>query len=642
MDFLWLASRLDGDVSVVTSRDMSTDSNFCTLAAFAYICNMREWFQLFKRTIIRGYHNGVQFLRTRVTKVQYIIITATLTGFVSGMMAVFLKRSVQQVERLVQHFSGKEYLFLLCPAAGLLLTTWIIQRFFRGHIDRGIAMVLKSIAGKSSFIPSRNNYIHFITSALTVGSGGSAGLESPIVATGSSLGSTMGRLGLLNYSERTLMIACGAAAGISAVYDAPIAGVMFAVEVLLAETIVSYFVPLIIAAVVGVLCSKMYLGETSMLNFALKQNFDYTNVPMYVLMGVGAGFLSLYYAKAFRGVDRKLHHWKVNPYAKALSGGLMLAAFFLLFSPLYGEGYESVKMLAEDTPTRLLPGAAWLRHIPANTLLIVFTGCILLLKPVTAAITIGSGGNGGNFAPSVFVGAYWGFFFSRLGNATGLLHLPEGNFTLVGMAGILSGVMYCPLTAIFLIAEITNGYGLIIPLMIVASLAYFIAKTFEPYYMETKQLALSGEIFTHRREHNILSTLSLAGLTERDYEVFHPADPFKDLIRHIAEADKQIFAVVDAEHRLVGMIALNDVRGMMFQPEAYGKTLLKDLISRPPAILTIDTPMTGVMREFDRTGAEYLPVADEDGRFAGFVSRTRLFEKYRSQVAQITDIYDNE
>lgn len=603
---------------------------------------MRAWTQPFKRKIIRAYHNGVHFLRTRISKVQYIIITATLTGFVSGMMAVLLKRSVQQVERLVQHFSGKEYLFLLCPAAGLLLATWIIQRFFHGHIDKGIAMVLKSIAGKSSFIPARNNYIHFITSAITVGSGGSAGLESPIVATGSSLGATMGRLGLLNYSERTLMIACGAAAGIAAVYDAPIAGVMFAVEVLLAETVVSYFVPLIIAAVAGVLCSKMYLGESSMFNFALKSNFDYKNVPMYVLMGVGAGFLSLYYAKAFRGVDTKLHHWKVNPYTKALSGGLMLAAFFLVFSPLYGEGYESVRMLADDTPMRILPGAAWLGHIPPNVLLIVFTGCILFLKPLTAAITIGAGGNGGNFAPSVFVGAYWGFFFSRLGNATGLLHLPEGNFTLVGMAGLLSGVMYCPLTAIFLIAEITNGYGLIVPLMIVATIAYFIARTFEPYYMETKQLALAGEIFTHRREQNILSAFSLGGLTERDHEVFHPADSFKDLIRHIAAVDKRIFAVVDASHHLLGVIAINNIRGMMFQPEVYDKKELKELMSRPPAILTIDTPMTKVMQEFDRTGAEYLPVIDDDKRFAGFVSRARIFEKYRSQVAQIRDIYDDE
>jgi CIC family chloride channel protein len=603
---------------------------------------MQQWIDTVKKKIIRLYHHGVHYLRTKVTKVQYIILTATLTGFVSGVMAVLLKSFVHWVEGIVQHFSGKEYLFLLCPAAGLLLTTWIIQRFFRGHIEKGIAMVLHSIARKSAFIPSRNNYIHFLTSALTVGSGGSAGLESPIVATGSSLGSTVARLGLLSYSERTLMIACGAAAGIAAVYDAPIAGVMFAVEVLLAETMVSYFVPLIIAAVMGVLCSKIYLGQSNLFNFVLKQDFNYNNVPFYVLMGIGAGFLSLYYAKAFRGVDGRFHHWTSSPYAKAVTGGLMLAAFFLLFAPLYGEGYESVRMLADGTPQHILPGAGWLHRIQPDLLLLVFTGCILMLKPITAAITIGAGGNGGNFAPSVFVGAYWGFFFSRLGNATGWLHLPESNFTLVGMAGVLSGVMYCPLTAIFLIAEITNGYGLIIPLMIVSSIAYFIVKTFEPYYMETKQLALSGQIFTHRRERNILSSLSLDALTQRDHTVLHPNDAFRDLVRLIQQEDKNVFAVVDQAHRLAGIIELGDIKSMLFQPELYDKTPVKDILKQPKEILATDTPMTEVMRQFDRTHAAYLPVIDDERRFLGFVSKSHLFEQYRSRVAQQKDIYEED
>jgi chloride channel protein, CIC family len=593
-----------------------------------------------KKQLVRIYHTVVHYLRTKVSKVQYIILTATLTGFVSGIMAVLLKRSVQQVEKVVQGFSGKEYLFLLCPAAGLLLTTWIIQRFFRGHIEKGIAMVLHSVARKSSFIPSRNNYIHFITSALTVGSGGSAGLESPIVATGASLGSTVGRLGMLSYSERTLMIACGAAAGISAVYNAPIAGVMFAIEVLLVESMVSYFVPLIIAAVVGVLCSKIYLGQADLFNFVLKQNFNYDNVPFYILMGIGSGFLSLYYAKAFKRVDGRFHRWKRNPYAKALTGGLMLAAFFLLFAPLYGEGYESVKMLADGTPARILPAAGWLQHIKPDLLLLVFTGCILLLKPITAAITIGSGGNGGNFAPSVFVGAYWGFFFSRLGNVTGWLHLPEGNFTLVGMAGLLSGVMYCPLTAIFLIAEITNGYGLIIPLMIVSSIAYFIAKTFEPYYMETKQLALDGQIFTHKRERNILSSLNLAVLTPRDVVVLHPEDSFKELVGHIQREDRGVYAVVDDTRQLLGIIELSDIKGMLFQPELYDKTQLRSLMKRPSLVLALDTPMTEVMRQFDLTQALHLAVVDEDKHFVGFITKSRLFEQYRSQIAQQTDIYE--
>jgi len=594
--------------------------------------------------VVRACHNAAQFVRKRVSRIQYIMIAATLTGFVSGVMAVLLKRLVQQTERLVQHFSDKQYLFLLCPAAGLLLTTWVIQRFFRGHIEKGIAMVLKAISRRSSDIPPRNNYLHFITSALTVGSGGSAGLESPIIATGSSLGSTMAKLGLLSNAERTLMIGCGAAAGIAAVYDAPIAGVMFAVEVLLPDTVVSYFVPLIIAAVMGVLCSKVYFGAPNMLHFQIRQSFDYRNVPMYVMTGIGAGFLSLYYARAFAGVDKRLHAWKTSPYTKALAGGLMLAAFFLLFAPLYGEGYESVRMLTNDTPTRILPAALWTQKLPQNLFLILFTGFILFLKPITAAITIGSGGNGGNFAPSVFVGAYWGFFFSRLWNVTcwPWLQIPETNFTLVGMAGILSGVMYCPLTAIFLIAEITNGYALIVPLMIVSSIAYFIARTFEPYYMETKQLAMDGLIFTHRRESNILTSLSLAALLERDHQVLHSGDTFDDLLRLVQQTDKQIFAIVDAKQHLEGVIVLNDVRGMMFQREAYARTLLKDIMREPPAVLLIDTRMSRVMEEFDATKARVLPVLDAENKYIGFVSRSRLFELYRSRIVQQRDIYDED
>lgn len=601
---------------------------------------MLRLIRIFQKVATRVYQNALHYLRTKLSRVQYIILTATLVGFVSGAMAVLLKKSVVQVERVVQGFSGKEYLFILCPAAGLLLTTWIIQRFFRGYIDKGIAMVLRSIARKSAFIPPRNNYIHFITSALTVGSGGSAGLEAPIVATGSSLGSTVAKLGQLSYSERMLMIACGAAAGISAVYDAPIAGVMFAIEVLLVETMVSYFVPLIIAAVVGALWSKIYLGGPNLFNFVLKENFNYNNVPFYVLLGIGAGFLSLYYARAFKKVDSRLHHWKTNPYVKALAGGLILAGFFLMFAPLYGEGYESVKMLAEGAPTHILPNAAWLHRIPVNALLLVFSGCILLLKPIAAAVTIGSGGNGGNFAPSVFVGAYWGFFFSRLLDATGWVHLPESNFTLVGMAGLLSGVMYCPLTAIFLIAEITNGYELFIPLMIVSSIAYFIVKTFEPYYMETKQLALEGQIFTHKRERNILSSLSLNSLLQRDHQELKLSNTFLDLIEHLQSGDKNIFAVVDDERRLVGIIEMGDIKPMLFQPELYEKTLLKSIVKKPPEVLSVDTPMEEVMRTFDLTNAWYLPVVDQQKRFVGFVSKSRLFEKFRQQLSMQKDIYE--
>jgi CIC family chloride channel protein len=593
-----------------------------------------------RKQAIKGYQTILEFLHARLSRVQYIILSAVIVGVVSGLMAVLLKTAVHEVHSHVNAFSDRRLFFLLFPAAGLLLTTWVIHRFFKGHIEKGIAMVLKSIARRSAFIPSRNNYVHFITSALTVGFGGSAGLEAPIVATGSSLGSTMGRLGKLSYAERMLMIGCGAAAGIAAVYNAPIAGVIFAMEVLLADSMVSYFVPLIIAAVIGVLCSKILVGDANLFNFILKENFNYYNVPFYVVLGIGAGFLCLYYARAFGKVDKSIHAWKFNPYVKALIGGGLLALCFLIFAPLYGEGYASIKTLADGTPAEILPRVSWGDKIPYNLLLLGFTGCVLLLKPVAAAITIGSGGNGGNFAPSLFVGAFWGFFFSRLMNVTGWVHLPEGNFTLVGMAGVLSGVMYCPLTAIFLIAEITNGYGLFVPLMIVSSIAYFIVKQFEPYYMETKALALGGQIFTHKKEHNILNSIHVADVMKTGEKTLQLNDRFRQLLEVFRNTDVSNFAVVDEKKKLAGVIDLNDVRNLLAEPEKHLEVPVRQFMRQPAVVVEEGETMIAVMEKFDAAGAAYLPVVNEDKAFVSFVYKTALFEQYRAQLAIQKDIYE--
>lgn len=593
-----------------------------------------------KKQAIKWYQVGLDFLHARLSRVQYIILSASIVGVVSGLMAVLLKTAVHEVHSWVNSFSDRRLFFLLFPAAGLLLTSFVIHRFFRGHIEKGIAMVLKSIARRSAYIPSRNNYVHFITSALTVGFGGSAGLEAPIVATGSSLGSTMARLGKLSYAERMLMIGCGAAAGVAAVYNAPIAGMIFAIEVLLVDTMVSYFVPLIIAAVIGVLCSKILVGDSHLFNFILKENFNYRNVPFYVLLGVGAGFLCLYYARAFGKVDKSIHAWKFNPYVKALIGGGLLALCFLLFAPLYGEGYASIATLADGTPAEILPQVSWGDKIPYDVLLLGFVGLVFLLKPVAAAITIGSGGNGGNFAPSLFVGAFWGFFFSRLMNVTGWVHLPEGNFTLVGMAGVLSGVMYCPLTAIFLIAEITNGYGLFVPLMIVSSIAYFIVKQFEPYYMETKALALGGQIFTHKKEHNILSSIHIADVMKTGEKTLHLNDRFEQLLQLFRDSGISNFAVLNEKKMLVGIIDLNDVRSLLADPEKHLAVPLREFMRQPSVVVEEGEPMVSVMEKFDKSQNTYLPVVNEEKAFVSFVYKAALFEQYRAQLAVQKDIYE--
>ena len=565
---------------------------------------------------------------------------AVLVGLASGLIAVLLKTLVHHLQALIAKVPLSQFSFLLFPAAGLLLTVFIIRHFFHQQIERGIAMVLKAIAGRSSFIPLSHTYLHVITSSLTVGLGGSAGLEAPIVATGAAVGSNMARISDLNYRERTLLIACGAAAGISAVFNAPIAGVIFAVEVLLVETVVSYFIPLIISSVAGALCSKIILQEASLFNFVLKQNFNYKNVPYYILMGILAGFISLYYARTFKTIEKKIHSWDINAYWKALIGGIILMGIYFLFPPLFGEGYQSVKMVANGMPGNITDNTTLFSKLGENWALVAFTAMIVLFKPVAAAITIGSGGNGGNFAPSLFTGAYLGFFFSRLANSTPWIKIPVGNFSLVGMAGVLSGVMYCPLTAVFLIAEITNGYELFIPLMIVSSLSFFIVKTYEPFSMETKTLAMEGQIFTHKKEQNILTSIRLEEMLQDKYESIGIDKKLKELVEIIKKSEKNIYAVHDTKQRFAGIIELNDIKQRLFQPEQFDKVSVKAVMKRPAGVIYTHETMQQVMEKFDITQSWYLPVLNKDRMFIGFISKSKLFNKYREILSQQGDFYE--
>lgn len=586
----------------------------------------------------RIYNYIFNIVKSRLTRPQYIMLIATITGLVSGLVAVLLKMSVHYIQ---EAFSYNEWYYLALPAVGLVLTVFCVHYLFKERMEKGIGMVLRSIAKKSSFIPTSHTYKHLITSALTVGLGGSAGLEAPIVATGASYGSLFGRLSDLNYQERTLMIACGAAAGIAAVFNAPIAGVIFAVEVLLAETVVSYFIPLMISSVGGALCSKIILQETALFNFVLKQDFNYQNVPSYILLGVMAGFISLYYAKVFKKVEHKIHTLKVNFFLKAICGGVLLAIVIYFFPPLFGEGYSSVSHLANSNTEGIVSHEWFFLNDTSDISVLIFIGSIMLLKPLAAAITIGAGGNGGNFAPSLFVGAYLGFFVSRLCNTTGFFKLPEGNFSLIGMAGVLSGVMYCPLTAIFLIAEITNGYELFIPLMLVSAISFFIVKTFEPFSMELKKLAMEGQVFTHKKERNILTSIQLEPLLTQDHLVISVDNKMDALADLIMKSDKNIFAVVDTDNKFVGIIELNDIKKLLFEKEKHTSTSIAQLTKKPRDIIYKGESMLMVMDKFDTTHAWYLPVVDRDKKFNGFISKTRIFEKYREILSAQNDLYED-
>lgn len=569
------------------------------------------------------------------------MLIATVVGFVSGLIAVLLKTLVHYLQHWIESIPVSRFAYLLFPALGLVCTVFIVRHFFKKEIEKGIGMVLKAIARKSSYIPLSHTYLHVITSSLTVGLGGSVGLEAPIVATGSAVGSNLSRISDLNYQERTLLIACGAAAGISAVFNAPIAGVIFAIEVLLTETVISYFIPLIISSVIGALCSKIILQEVSLFNFILQENFDYNNVPFYILLGIIAGFVSLYYARAFKKTEIRIHSWKMNSYVKAVMGGLVLLALYFILPPLFGEGYTSVKQVANGNYKTFADNTTLLSKLGEEWGLIAFTALIVLFKPIAAGITIGSGGNGGNFAPSLFTGSYLGFFFSKLLNNTPWIKIPEGNFSLVGMAGVLSGVMYCPLTAIFLIAEITNGYELFIPLMIVSSLSFFIVKSYEPFSMDIKKLAKEGQVFTHKKEQNILTSISLSEMLQDEYKTIGIDKNLKDLVELIKKSDKNIFAVSDSKEKFAGIIELNDIKQKIFQPELFEKTKVLQLMKKPIATIQEDESMLKVMEKFDLSQSWYLPVINKEREFLGFISKTKLFNKYRELLDAQGDLYES-
>src|SRR5690606_23455062 len=579
-------------------------------------------------------------LRTKISRVQYIMIIASIVGLVSGLASVLLKSMVHYLQTWIKEIPVSALGYLLFPTIGIVATVFVVRKFFGSYIEKGIAMVLRAIARRSSFIPLSHTYLHIATSSLTVGLGGSAGLESPIVATGAAIGSNTARISSLNYRERTLLIACGAAAGISAVFNAPIAGVIFAIEVLLTETIVSYFIPLIISSVIGVLCSKIILAESAMFNFVLQENFDYTNVPGYMLLGILAGFISVYYARTFTRTQTAFYNSKERQYTKAVAGGLMLMVIYFVFPPLFGEGYDSVKLVANGTSTVIDDNTRFFSLFNDNASLIIFTGMIVLLKPLAAAITINSGGNGGNFAPSLFTGAYLGFFFSKLVNSFGWFRIPEGNFSLAGMAGVLSGVMYCPLTAIFLIAEITNGYEWFIPLMIVSSFSFFIVKSYEPSSMETKKLALEGQIFTHKKEKNILTSINVREIIQDNYDNLSMHTSLGNLVELVKSSPRNIFAVHDEKKLFVGILELNDIKQKIFQPELFEKITVRNLMKKPAAILYEDQDLNYVMEQFDITQSWYLPVLTRKREFIGFISQTKLFNKYREILSSQGDLYE--
>jgi chloride channel protein, CIC family len=572
--------------------------------------------------MFRSLRNQIEYLivlgKDKLTSKQFIFLSAVLVGISAALAVIVLKSFAHWVFVAATYINTTlklSFMNSLLPIIGILLTVFVVKKVLGGTIEKGTSQILFAVAKKAGIIPKKQMYAQIVTSSLTVGLGGSAGLESPIVITGAAFGSNYAQRYHLGYKERTLLIGCGVAAGIAAAFNAPIAGVLFAIEVLLVDVSISAFTPIMIAAATGALVSAVVLDESILLNFKQQQTFNYHNIPYYILLGVFTGIISVYYSRNFQRTEHFFSRLRLTPYKKALVGASLLAAIIFVFPTLFGEGYESIKTLSESDPGQLLENTLFSDFRHSQLALLLFVGAAMLLKAFATGLTLGSGGNGGNFAPSLFLGSYAGFFFSKSLNLTGLTKLPVSNFTMVGMAGILAGLFHAPLTAIFLIAEITGGYDLMIPLLMVSSISYAISKKFEKHSLDVKNLAKKGHAFT--------SNLTIA-----------PDENLEQLVDLISHSNQVVFAVVNKDNELLGLVYFNDIREIIFSNFKVKYTQVHEIMSKPAAIVSPTDSMETVMNKFESSKKAFLPVL-KNGKYFGFISKSEALEAYREKLQSL-------
>lgn len=579
----------------------------------------------------KSYEVILMWVRNNVSRSQFLLLSGIFVGLTSGLAGVFLKSLVHYIEFLIHdkvHFEEQIIYYVLFPVLGIVLATLTAITFFKGEKRKGVPAILYDIAQNSSLVSSTKIYSQIMQSALTVGFGGSAGLESPIAVTGSAIGSNFARTYKLDYRERTLLLAAGASAGIAAAFNAPIAGIMFAFEILLTGVVFTDFVPLVVASVCGSLLSKIILNEETLFQFRSRHPFDYTNMPYYIILGIFCGFYARYFVMVSQRVEHFFKHLKRTRIQKAMIGGVMLSVLCVLLPPLFGEGYQSVKSLANGQVQSVI-SVSFLKYFPYHSwFILLFLGCVCVFKAFATSITIYSGGTGGNFAPSLVCGGTLGFFLASVYVQLGFPNVPVNNLLIVGMAGVMSGVMYAPLTAIFLIAESSSGYDLFIPLMIVSVISFVISKWFSPISPDLKILAEEGQIFTHEHDRNLLSLLHAPDLIEKNIQTIDVHASFTDLLDLVKEGHHNFIAVLENGELLVGIITLDDLRPVMFNHEMYEELDVEKVMKAPPATVELEDDMRSIIRKFDDSNTWDLPVV-EDEKFVGFISKSTVLNQYR-------------
>ncbi len=574
-----------------------------------------------------------RIIRWRVKNIsnqRFILILSVIVGVLSGLAAVILKNAAYYTHYFVTNnfdFENKNYLYLIFPIIGITLTVIFVRYFVKDNISHGVSKVLFAISKNGGKIKSHNNYSSVIASTLTVSFGGSVGLEAPIVLTGSSIGSTLGQLFRLNYKTITLLIGCGTAAGIAGIFKAPIAGILFVIEVLMLDLTMNILLPVMLSAITASLVSYYFMGNGVLFSFNVTNHFYLSKVPYFIFLGITAGFVSLYFTRFTMWIE-KLFKRVEDFRLKIIIGGVIVGSLIFIFPSLYGEGYDALKMILNGKGDVVFHSGILDFTKNHNLFLVMIPLLILFVKIIAMASTNGAGGIGGVFAPSLFIGGVTGYLVVKLLNLIGITNVSESNFALVGMAGVMAGVMHSPLTAIFLIAEITGGYELLPPLIITSVISYLTIHHFEPHSIYSKRLAERGELMTHHKDKAVLSLMKINKLIETNFSPILLDATLGDLVKLIATCNRNVFPVLNSDNYFMGVVVMDDIRKIMFDVDKYETTFVRDLMISPEMNVDYDDTMETIVHKFNKTGNYNLPVL-KDGIYMGFVSRANIFSAYR-------------
>ena len=584
----------------------------------------------------------VRFHRWRLKHLSergFITLLSIVIGIIAGFAAVIIKNAVRLTKTVIDTIISQEvhnYIYFALPFIGILLAVLIIKYIIRNPVRHGIPNVLHSISQRKGVLSNHNLFSSVVTSSLTVGFGGSVGLEGPTVATGAAWGSWLSKFFRLSYKNTILMLACASAGAMAAIFKAPIAAIVFAVEVIMIDLTVLSLVPLLLASASAVLTSFFFLGQDALYPFEVTQSFELGDLPYYIGLGIFAGFVSVYFSKMymfFVGIFDKLK----NGRTRLIFGGIGLGALIFLFPSLYGEGYESINSCLEGNLDYLFNNSIFYDLRDEFWVALVLLASVILFKIIATSLTFGAGGVGGIFAPTLFMGVNTGMLFATIVNMLGLKQMNSNNFALIGMAGLIAGVLHAPLTGIFLIADISGGYRLFVPLMITATFAYLIVRTFTPNSVYHIQLARRKELLTHDKDANILQLMEVRKLIETDFEIVSPDATLRDLTIAISRNHRNLFPVVDKDGKLHGMVKMDDVRHLIFQQDLYDSVYIRDLMYMPSSHISPEDSMDVVAEKFEKSGRFNLAVI-ENGKYIGFISRAKVFTTYRKQMIDVSHV----